>query len=184
MAFSTAASLLARRYISTSVRRSRVIATTSRSYGSTNPTSITESEVSNLFGVWNDALATLDSSKVVACYSNDAVLLPTVSDTPRADPEAIEAYFRDEFLPKKPHGTILKSWIKIGDCAQWAQDNGVYEFELGATGETVKARYTFVYALEDGEWKIVHHHSSAMPEGMLEAIHKLTEVQNIMSRDY
>jgi hypothetical protein len=35
---------------------------------------------------------------------------------------------------------------------------------MGATGATVKARYTFLYKYEDGQWKIAHHHSSQMPE--------------------
>jgi hypothetical protein len=35
---------------------------------------------------------------------------------------------------------------------------------MGATGDKVKARYSFVYTLENGEWKIAHHHSSQMPE--------------------
>ena len=46
----------------------------------------------------------------------------------------------------------------------WAQDAGIYEFTMGATGAKVKGRYTFVYVFEDGEWKISQHHSSVMPE--------------------
>ena len=38
---------------------------------------------------------------------------------------------------------------------------------MGATGDKVKARYTYVYQFEDGEWKIAHHHSSVMPEAFL-----------------
>merc|ERR1712029_735835 len=48
----------------------------------------------------------------------------------------------------------------------WAQDAGIYEFTMGATGAKVKGRYTFVYVFEDGEWKISQHHSSVMPEGL------------------
>ena len=33
----------------------------------------------------------------------------------------------------------------------WAQDAGIYEFTMGATGAKVKGRYTFVYVFEDGE---------------------------------
>ena len=43
-------------------------------------------------------------------------------------------------------------------------DDGIYEFTMGATGDKVKARYSFIYTYEDGEWKIAHHHSSQMPE--------------------
>ena len=38
---------------------------------------------------------------------------------------------------------------------------------MGATGDKVKGRYSFVYVYEDGEWKISHHHSSVMPEPIL-----------------
>ena len=153
-----------------------------RSFGSTTPTSISESEVKGLFSLWNDALATLDGEKVADRYASDAVLLPTVSDSVRDDRAGIVDYFAKDFLPKKPQGTILESWVKVGDCGKWAQDNGVYEFVLGATGDVVKARYTFVYAEEDGEWKIVHHHSSAMPEGMLAAATKLADIESVLAK--
>lgn len=35
---------------------------------------------------------------------------------------------------------------------------------MGATGDVVKARYSYNYIIEDGQWKIQHHHSSVMPE--------------------
>jgi len=44
---------------------------------------------------------------------------------------------------------------------------GTYTFSMmddkGVTSE-VAARYTFIYQYRDGAWKILHHHSSAMPE--------------------
>ena len=43
------------------------------------------------------------------------------------------------------------------------------QFTMGATGKKVKGRYTFVYVYEDGEWKINHHHSSVLPEGIVTA---------------
>ena len=61
--------------------------------------------VRSLFYLWNDALATGDSRIVAARYAPDAVLLPTVSDTPRTNPEAIKDYF-DAFLQKK----VRKGW--------------------------------------------------------------------------
>merc|ERR1712232_711880 len=130
------------------------------------PTPITKDEVRDLFQLWNGALATLDSSKVAARYSKEAVLLPTVSDVPRTDNALITDYF-DGFLQKQPQGEILSGDIITGN--NWAQDAGVYEFTMGVDGSKVKGRYSFVYVFEDGEWKISHHHSSIMPEAYLAA---------------
>jgi len=125
--------------------------------------SITEDEVKKLFYLWNDALATGDSKKVAARYAKKGVLLPTVSDIPRTDFAGINDYFTS-FLTKKPQGEILESNVMIGH--NWCQDAGIYEFTFGATGQKVKGRYSFIYVYEDGEWKIAHHHSSVMPEGI------------------
>ena len=59
----------------------------------------------------------------------------------------------------------MESNVIQGD--DMVMDAGVYEFTMGATGDKVKARYTYVYTFEDGEWKIAHHHSSVMPEAFL-----------------
>jgi uncharacterized protein (TIGR02246 family) len=126
------------------------------------PQEISEGQVRSLFYQWNDALATGDSTIVAKRYASDAILLPTVSDEPRTDFESIKAYF-DRFLELKPQGTIIDGKIKIGH--NWAEDGGVYVFTMGTTGAKVKARYTFLYVYEKGEWKIAHHHSSTMPEG-------------------
>jgi hypothetical protein len=56
------------------------------------------------------------------------------------------------------------SFVQIG--TNWCKDSGIYEFTMGATGAKVKARYSFVYVYEDGQWKIAHHHSSQMPEAI------------------
>ena len=104
-----------------------------RTFWSTNSTSISEKEVQGLFGLWNDALATLDSDQVAKRYATNALLLPTVSDIPRNDYDSIKDYF-DNFLQSKPQGEILESFVQIGDCGKWAQDNGIYEFTLHASG--------------------------------------------------
>ncbi|MED6301594.1 MAG: DUF4440 domain-containing protein, partial [Pseudomonadota bacterium] len=40
----------------------------------------------------------------------------------------------------------------------------VYVFTFG-DGSTVSARFNYTYELRGGAWKIIQHHSSAMPEG-------------------
>jgi len=125
---------------------------------------ITEDEVRGLFSLWNKALATKYPKKVAARYSKEGILLPTVSDVPRTDYALIKDYFVG-FLKKKPQGKIESGEITIGH--NWCQDAGIYEFTMGAIGDKVKGRYSFVYVYEDGEWKISHHHSSVIPEPIL-----------------
>ncbi len=135
--------------------------------------------VAALFDDWNFALASLDASKVVQRYWPDAVLLPTVSNTPRTNAAMIGDYF-EHFLAKRPRGRIDTRTIQSG--CNVAMDMGTYTFSLmndkGVTSE-VAARYTFIYQYRDGGWKILHHHSSAMPEGAPTAmpadVHAATE---------
>jgi len=120
--------------------------------------------VAALFDDWNFALSSLDASQVVQRYWPNAVLLPTVSNTPRTSPAMIDDYF-EHFLAKRPRGRIDTRTVQVG--CNLAMDMGTYTFSLmddkGVTSE-VAARYTFVYQYRDGAWKILHHHSSAMPE--------------------
>ncbi|KAL3933667.1 MAG: hypothetical protein SGBAC_010290 [Bacillariaceae sp.] len=135
---------------------------------------ISKEEVRNLFNLWSDALETGDPATVAQRYTNEAVLLPTVSDTPRTDYEGIRDYFV-HFLKLEPKGEILESHVICGE--NWCADVGIYEFTLGTTGEKVRARYSFVYTFDNGQWKISHHHSSKMPEARTPGTRKLTEGQ-------
>lgn len=137
---------------------------------------VTKEEIRGLFTKWNNALATKDPVKVAECYSKQAVLLPTVSDVPRTDFPMIVDYFRN-FLKLEPQGKIESGNIIIG--TNWAQDAGIYEFTMGATGQKVKGRYTYVYVFEDGEWKISQHHSSVMPEASKPQAITEEEVKNL-----
>jgi len=123
----------------------------------------TQQLAEDLFKQWNDALQTGSAKKVAALYAEDAVLLPTVSNLPRTTPAEIEDYF-NHFLEKKPFGTVKQRNIKKG-CNK-VTDAGVYDFAVVSNGkkEIVPARYTFVYEYRNNQWKIVHHHSSMMPE--------------------
>lgn len=88
--------------------------------------SISEEEVRSLFTLWNDALATGNSKLVAKRYASDAVLLPTVSDTPRTDFASIKDYF-DAFLTKQPQGVITDGNIRIGNG--WCSDTGICELQ-------------------------------------------------------
>ena len=125
---------------------------------------ITPEQVAALFDRWNAALATQDPNAVVRTYAPDAVLLPTVENGPLIGREAIHGYFV-AFLKKNPHGTIDRRTIHIG--CDIAYDVGLYTFMIDGdqpgSRVPVPARYTYIYEPRDGQWLIVHHHSSKQP---------------------
>jgi uncharacterized protein (TIGR02246 family) len=127
----------------------------------------TEKQIKRQLVQWNRTLTTGDPEKVAARYAPDAVLLPTQSNKVRTDHDGIVDYF-EHFLAQQPKGEVTESHIKMLG-PKYATDNGTYRFTL--TGEdggsrVVDARYTFVYEKNNhGKWKIITHHSSAMPEG-------------------
>ncbi|MGW6738366.1 SgcJ/EcaC family oxidoreductase [Streptomyces sp. NPDC055013] len=124
-------------------------------------------QIAGLFDQWNRTLQTGDPEKVADLYASDAVLLPTVSNEVRADHAAIVDYF-EHFLANKPVGKKIETHINVLDNNS-AIDAGTYQFTLTdpGTGEksVVEARYTYAYEKRGGEWLIVNHHSSKMPEG-------------------
>ena len=130
------------------------------SSGATGCALISQLEVQNLFERWNKALQAGDPEQVARLYSRDAILLPTLSDVPRTDHKSIVDYF-SHFLEKHPKGSIDQREVLIG--CNMLQDAGLYSFKF-ADGSTAEARYSFIYVLEDGEWKISHHHSSLQPD--------------------
>ncbi len=126
---------------------------------------VSQTQVDALFGKFNAVWATKDPATVTKLFTKDAVLLATVSNKPRTNHAEIQDYFVG-FLKGSPVGTINSSTFKMG-CNQ-ASRLGTWTVTLtdAATGAKtdVKARYSFIYRLEDGEWKIDHLHSSMMPE--------------------
>ena len=122
-----------------------------------------EAEIKELFTRWNDALQTGDPDAVVRLYGEDAILLPTVSNRVRHNHAEIRDYFVT-FLAKRPFGMVDESNVReIGDVAI---HSGSYTFDLTSDGvaSRLPCRFTFVYHKVGGEWTIVEHHSSAMPE--------------------
>jgi uncharacterized protein (TIGR02246 family) len=126
---------------------------------------VTTAAVEGLFAKFNGAWATKDPAKVTAQFTKDAVLLATVSNTPRTTPEGINDYFVS-FLKNSPVGTINTSTVKLGCNTAARLGTWTVTFTDAKTGAKtdVKARYSFMYKMEGGVWKIDHLHSSMMPE--------------------
>lgn len=123
-----------------------------------------EDEIATLFNTWNQALATGTPETVADLYAPNGVLLPTVSNQVRTNRAEIVDYFT-QFLKAKPSGVIEKQIIHVLSDDH-AINTGVYRFSLTKDGQetSVRARYTYVYEKVDGDWLIINHHSSAMPE--------------------
>ncbi len=117
------------------------------------------------FNAWNDALKEKDFEKVAALYSStDLSFLPTVSPKFIRDGQSTKEYFM-EFLKKLPDGTITSDNVqRFGPDAYL--HTGMYTFLTGpAESRTpVEARFSYMWRKVEGVWKIVHHHSSALPK--------------------
>jgi len=126
---------------------------------------VNQAQVESLFSDFNNAWASKNPDTVTSLFTKDAVLLATVSKTPRTDHASIRDYFVG-FLKPSPVGTINSSTVKIG-CNMAARLGTwtvtVTDPSTGAKTD-IKARYSFIYRIEDGKWKIDHLHSSMMPE--------------------
>ncbi|MBR3369620.1 MAG: SgcJ/EcaC family oxidoreductase [Rhodobacteraceae bacterium] len=120
-------------------------------------------EIAALLDRWNAALDTRDPETVAALYAPDAILLPTVSNQVRKTPAAIRDYF-SVFLKRRPQAQVLEHNIRLFEGL--SIDSGIYVIHVADNGipSRIVCRYTFVYRWDETGWKIIEHHSSAMPE--------------------
>ena len=122
---------------------------------------MSDSYIAALFEEWNTALQTGEPKNVTALYESNAILLPTISNQVRHNHDEMEDYFI-HFLAKGPKGVINESNIRT--FGNIAINSGIYTFTF-SDGNSVQARFTYVYRWNGQRWLIVEHHSSALPEG-------------------
>jgi uncharacterized protein (TIGR02246 family) len=113
---------------------------------------------------WATVFADNNPDTMLPLYAKDAVLWGTLSPTVRSDPAALKAYFVGAFQ------ALPKATVKFGDqlirvYGNTAVNTGYYTFSYTKDGETksIPARYSFTYVKDGNDWKIVDHHSSAVP---------------------
>ena len=119
---------------------------------------MTDSTASELLQEWTNAVKSGDPKQVTSLYRDNGILLGTFSNKERVGHELIIEYFEN----------LLKSPVEVEIVSENphvfgsdAVNSGHYNFVKN--GKTINARFSFVYH-KDGEWKIVSHHSSVMPE--------------------
>jgi len=121
-------------------------------------------EAASAIDQWVAALNSNDVERIVATYVPDATVHGTVSPNLATGADALRAYFTP--------ATKTKVQVKMGDSSAIALSDdaavvaGFYEFSGTAPSGPylIPARYSFVVAKRDGQWRIVHHHSSQRPK--------------------
>ncbi|HZY30235.1 MAG TPA: DUF4440 domain-containing protein [Candidatus Methylomirabilis sp.] len=104
---------------------------------------------------------------MLALYDKEAVLWGTLSPTRRDDPAALRDYFVRAFKALPGHKVAFGDQL-IRVYGNTAINTGYYTFSFVKDGEakSIPARYSFVYVKRNGAWKIVDHHSSAVPPAL------------------
>jgi uncharacterized protein (TIGR02246 family) len=112
---------------------------------------------------WIDAFNRKDAAAITALYAPDAVFFGTSSPVLRDSPALVADYF-------KGIASLGGSVIRLGDhrvqvYGTTAVSTGFYTRVERREGRSVEspARFSFVYAKREGSWRIVNHHSSALP---------------------
>ncbi|MCC1482650.1 SgcJ/EcaC family oxidoreductase [Roseibaca sp. Y0-43] len=121
-------------------------------------------KIAALLDDWSAALASGDPSIIADLYAPDAVLLPTVSHQIRLDRGQIRRYFRD-IMMRRATSRFVEVHSRLFDTI--GINSGIYIFKMHRDDGTpfdLICRFTFVYMLLDGAWKIIEHHSSVMPD--------------------
>ena len=116
--------------------------------------------MNELLQKWVNAIKSGDPKQVTDLYHPDnGILLGTFSNKERVGHELILEYFEN----------LLKSPVEVEIVSEHfstsmgvSVNSGLYNFVTG--GKTINARFSFVYQSYNGEWKIISHHSSVMPE--------------------
>ncbi len=119
------------------------------------------------FASWASAVRDKDIERIVSLYAQDATFLPTLSAEFKLGPSGAREYFRI-FLKNNPVGKIIDDAVQeLGENSYL--HSGFYDFEMdneaGTARIVARARFTLVWKREPtGDWKIIHHHSSLMPD--------------------
>ena len=116
------------------------------------------------FAAWNEALKLRDYDKAASLYStSDLTFLPTVSPEFIRDSHGTRRYFKD-FVQRLPIGQITSDAVQSFNSDTYLH-TGMYTFMTGPEDnrQPVQARFSYMWRLFNGKWKIIHHHSSEVP---------------------
>lgn len=108
---------------------------------------------------WVAAYSANDVEALTKVYAPDAILLGTTSPVISENTGGIREYFKD--MPGSGRKNVIteRRTIVLGEDSVLA--TGFYEFFRPEQKDTPRpSRFTMVLVKRDGQWVIVHHHSS------------------------
>ena len=108
---------------------------------------------------WVDRIRSNDPSQVAALYCDDGLLLGTFSSQERKGMKPIFNYF-ENLLKSQIDVEIITQNIVESDSL--CVNSGLYNFIVDR--KVINARFSFVFKKVNDSWKILSHHSSALPE--------------------
>jgi len=113
---------------------------------------------------WLTAVCSHNLNDVMEKYSKNGILIGTLAKTLLIGKPAIRTYFADFLRKPQLCGEINSSAVQVLSPSAFIV-SGIYTFAYkeGSNPVMVPARFSFVFILEDGHWKIANHHSSKVP---------------------
>lgn len=122
-----------------------------------------EQEIQQATAAWVEAYNARDAGRIAALYAPEATFWGTRSDSLRITPQQIAAYFEESVANPTLRVKIEQQSVRVyGDVAFNA---GTYTVSDRKDGQEVQTpgRFSLVFNKRNGQWLIVHHHSSRMP---------------------
>ena len=108
---------------------------------------------------WIETMQTLNPDAVSALYTEDAQFWGTLAPELSTTPQSRLAYFESFLTGKEGLSITLNDDTATHSFADTGLVSGSYVFSFGGT--SIPARYSFTF---NAEGKILHHHSSLIPE--------------------
>ncbi|MGH1461947.1 MAG: SgcJ/EcaC family oxidoreductase [Neptuniibacter sp.] len=122
-------------------------------------------EVKSTITRWAAAFSNSTTQEICSLYTDDAVLMGTLSPFYRNSSELIKEYFDSLFRQQKRSVEIID--IHAQTYGDTATCSGLYTFHWKSHDEqqvNLEARFTFVLVRQSEAWLIAHQHSSALPK--------------------
>ena len=111
---------------------------------------------------WMSLAESGDQKAVLDLYAKEASLIPTLWNMPRETSVQRAEYF-EMFVPRIV-GEVTPGYIRE---TKIAEDTylyfGILDFDLDI-GKTGARKSFLIHKENNGDWKIMHHHSSQLPE--------------------